>query len=97
MEADRGEDLVVRLGQRDRRAARLQVGADGHAALDAGRPCSRQYAVDVGQQHGVVEVCVGVEQRAHVPSLLSSCSTIDLSSLRNSGPGGWIGVPGRSA
>ena len=97
MEADRGEDLVVRLGQRDGRAARLQVGADGHAVFDAGGPCAREYVVDLGQQRGVMEVCVGVEQRAHVPSLLSSSSTIDLSSLRNSGPGGWIGVPGRSA
>ena len=64
MDADRGEDAAMGPGQLDDRGAVGGRRADGHDLHDARLAGPAQDAVPVAAQPGVVQVRVGVDQRA---------------------------------
>ena len=89
VDAERGEHLLVAVGQLERRSARVDAGAHGHDLLDADRACPADQRRRPVRTR--VEVCVGVDHsgaaaRASIRAS-SSGTTTSGSSFLNSGLG----------
>ncbi len=65
MDRDRGEDVGIGVGDRDRRvvARERPAGADRDHAADAGGAGAGDHRVAVGRERRLVEVAMGVDQR----------------------------------